>query len=119
MLFPRQSQKGFRTGPGRGQEQGHATDENLDPLPTLDNALGVQDAVARLIAEVYAGKVHPRIASVLAPLMNLQQRAIEATNLERRLARVEELLADKDELNSTGGAPGANVIQHRKPPRKA
>ena len=50
--------------------------------------------------------------------MNPQQRAIEATNLERRLARVEELLADKDELNSTGGAPGANVIQHRKPPRE-
>ena len=51
--------------------------------------------------------------------MNPQQRVIEATNLEQRLARVEELLADKDELNSTGGGPGANVIQHRKPPRKA
>lgn len=74
--------------------------------------------VARLIVEVEVHP-HPRTRCWAGPLMNLQLRAIETTNLERRLARVEELLADKDELNSTGGAPGADVIQHRKPPRKA
>jgi hypothetical protein len=118
-FFHANPNKASELGRVGGRSKRHAADENLDPLPTLDDALGVRDAVARLIAEVYAGKVHPRIAAGLAPLMNLQLRAIETTNLERRLARVEELLADKDELNGTGGAPGADVIQHRKPPRKA
>jgi transposase len=46
----------------------HAAGENADPLPTLDNTMAVRDTVARLIADVYGGKVHPRIAAGLAPL---------------------------------------------------
>jgi len=38
-----------------------------EPLPNLDNAIAVRDAVARLIADIYAGKLHPRIAAGLAP----------------------------------------------------
>jgi hypothetical protein len=102
---------------GRGKR--HTAGENPDPLPTLDNALAVRDLGARLIADIYAGKIHPRIAAGLAPLMNLQLRAIETTDLERRLAKVEELLAEKDELNGDGGAPGSDVSRLRKPPRKA
>lgn len=53
----------------------------------------MQDAVEKLIADVYAGKLPPRVAAGLAPLLNLQLRAVEATNLERRLEKVEKLLA--------------------------
>jgi hypothetical protein len=60
----------------------------------LDNALAVRDTVARLIADVYAGKLNPRVAAGLAPLLNLQLRAVEATDLEQRLERVETLLAN-------------------------
>ena len=70
-----------------GRSNRHAAGENADPLPTLDNVIAVRDTVARLIADVYAGKLHPRIAAGLAPLLNLQMRAIEITeiaNLERR-----------------------------------
>jgi hypothetical protein len=80
-----------------GRSNRHAAGENADPLPTLDNALAVRDAVARLIADVYAGKIHPRIASGLAPLFNLQMRAIETTDFERRLARLEKLSAETAE----------------------
>jgi hypothetical protein len=52
--------------------------------------------VARLIADVYGGKIHPRIAAGLAPLLNLQLRAIETTDLERRVALLEKLLAEAD-----------------------
>ena len=52
-----------------------------------------RDVVAKLIADVYAGKLHPRVAAGLAPLLNLQLRTIEATDLERRLEKVEKLLA--------------------------
>jgi hypothetical protein len=63
----------------------------------LDNVIAVRDTVARLIADVYAGKVHPRIAAGLAPLLSLQMRAIEITeiaNLERRVAELEKLSAE-------------------------
>ena len=73
--------------------------ESADPLPTLDNALVVRDTVARLIADVYAGKIHPRIGAGLASLLNLQLRAIETTDWERRLAAVERQLA-KAEMES-------------------
>ena len=103
---------------GRGKAHA-AGSENLDPLPTLDNALALRDTLARLIEEVYAGKIPPRIAAGLAPLMNLQLRAIETTDLDRRLANVEKLLAEKDELSGRGGAAESDVSHRRKPPRKA
>jgi hypothetical protein len=40
----------------------------------------------------YAGRLHPRVAGGLAPLLNLQMRAIETTDPERRLAKLEKLL---------------------------
>jgi hypothetical protein len=46
----------------------------LDPLPNLDNAMAIRDTVARLISDVCAGKLHPRIAAGLAPLMHHQTR---------------------------------------------
>jgi hypothetical protein len=66
---------------------------NPYPLPKLDKVSAVQDAVEKLIADVYAGKLQPRVAAGLAPLLNLQLRTIEATDLERRLEQLEKLLA--------------------------
>jgi hypothetical protein len=50
------------------------------------------DAVTRLITDVYAGKLHPRIATGLGPLMHLQLRVLEKTDFEQRLARIEKQL---------------------------
>ena len=53
--------------------------------------------MARLIADVYAGRIHPRIAAGLGPLMNLQLRAIETVDFERRIAQLEkQVTADFD-----------------------
>jgi hypothetical protein len=79
---------------GRGNR--HVAAENADPLPRLDTALAVRDTVGRLIADVYGGKINPRIAAGLAPLLNLQMRAIETTDLERRLVELEKAMAAKD-----------------------
>jgi hypothetical protein len=94
----------FHSSPNKASELGriggrskhHPAVESADPLPKLDNAIAVRDAVAQLIADVYAGKLHTRVAAGLAPLLNLQLRAIETTELERfarRLAEVEKQLA--------------------------
>jgi hypothetical protein len=69
----------------------------VDPLPTLDNAIAVRDTVDRLIVDVRAGRTHPRIATCLAQLLNLQLRALERTeiaDLERRLAKLENPSAE-------------------------
>ena len=73
----------------------------------MDNAIAVRDAVARLIADVYAGRLHPRIAAGLAPLMNLQLRAIETANIEQRLTKLEKRLAEVDgALDENTKVPG-------------
>jgi hypothetical protein len=56
----------------------------------LDSAVALRDIAGRLIADVIAGKVHPRIAAVLPPLMNLQLQAINIADLEQRLAKLEQ-----------------------------
>jgi hypothetical protein len=76
-----------------GRKNSRPPAEVADPLPKLDKVSAVRDAVEKLIADVYAGKLHPRVAAGLAPLLNLQLRALEATELERRIAKVEKLLA--------------------------
>ena len=83
------------------EERGSFPAENPDPLPKLDKVSAVRDAVEKLINEVYAGKLHPRVVAGLAPLLNLQLRALEATDLERRIAEVEKLLA-RAEADSRG-----------------
>jgi len=60
-----------------GRSKGHAAAE-IDPLPLLDNALAVRDSLARIINDVHAGKLQPRVAASLVGLLNLQLRAIEA-----------------------------------------
>jgi hypothetical protein len=74
-----------------GKKNGHPPIP-AEPLPNLDNATALRDTVARLIADVYSGRIHPRIAAGLAPLMHLQIRLLETTELEQRLAEVERQL---------------------------
>jgi hypothetical protein len=104
----------FHSNPDKASELGRiggrskrkAVAEDVDPLPKLETASAVRDALAQLIADVYAGKLEPRIASGLAPLISLQLRAIEAADVDVRLAKIEKQLAEKDQANeSLEGVP--------------
>jgi len=94
----------FHANPNKASELGRIggkskhspAEESAHQLPRLETAIAVRDAVAQLIVDVYAGKLHPRVAAGLAPLLNLQLRAIETTDLERRLAKLEKLLAETE-----------------------
>jgi general stress protein YciG len=81
--------KASELGRKGGRQNRHTAGNSGDPLPTLDNAQAVLDTLARLISDVYSGKIHPRIASSLAPLLNLQLRAIEIRNVVQVLENVE------------------------------
>jgi hypothetical protein len=102
----------FHANPNKASELGRiggrskrpSAAEPVDPLPKLETAIAVRDALAQLIADLHAGRLNPRIASGLAPLLSLQMRAIETTDLERRVAKMEELLA-KSENRSGGHSP--------------
>ena len=98
--------KAWELGRIGGKSKRSAASESVDPLPKLETAMAVRDAVAQLIADVYAGKLHPRVAAGLAPLLNLQLRAIETTGLERRMAKLEKLLAETQAEEGLGKEPG-------------
>ena len=74
-----------------GKKNGHLR-VGLEPRPHLDNAMAIRDTVNRLISDVYEGKLHPRIAAGLAPLMHLQLPVVEKTGTERRLTKLERLV---------------------------
>jgi hypothetical protein len=102
----------FHANPNKASELGRiggrskrpTVPENAEPLPALDSVVAVRDAVDRLIADVYAGKLHPKIAAGLAPLLQLQLRALDATETEGRLSRLERLVAKREQRSKgTGG----------------
>ena len=62
------------------------------PPLALECATAVRDTVARLIADLYAGKLHPRVAAGLGPLLHLLLRAIGKTDVERGVADIEAQL---------------------------
>ena len=80
------------------------------PLPTLDTVTAVRDAVKQLISDVYAGKLHPRTAAGLAPLLQLQLRAIEKTDFEQRLAKLEKQLVRLKENRERAEAPRDVIV---------
>jgi len=95
----------FHANPNKAAELGriggkanrHVSDATRDPLPDLKSIAALREMVSRLITEVYAGQLHPRIAAGLAPLINLQLRVVESA-LEDQLAGVEKRL---DELTKS------------------
>jgi hypothetical protein len=112
-FFHANPKKASELGRMGGRSNRHAAGENADPLPTLDTALAVRDTVARLIADVYAGRINPRIAAGLAPLLNLQLRAIETTDVERRLAKLEKLSAEAENRPEPTASPPPTAIKEK------
>ena len=72
----------------------HTAVVNTEPLPTLDSAMAVRDAVNQLFNDVCSGKVDPKTASGLASLLTLQLRAIGTADLERSVAELQKQLAE-------------------------
>jgi hypothetical protein len=97
-----------------GRSKRHVAAESGDPLPTLDNTVAVRDTVARLIDDVYTGKLRPGVATGLAPLMNLLLRAIETASLERRVAELEKLLLKQREILEDYETAGSRAGQRPK-----
>jgi len=85
-----------------GREKGQARAEAAAPLPTLDSTAAVRDTVARLIENLHSGKLHPKMDSGFSSLLSLQLRALETSDLERRLIKLEQLVAKVVEAAKKG-----------------
>jgi len=101
----------FHTDPKRASALGriggwnrHGVPDSAATLPTLETAIDLQKANAQLITDVYAGRIHPRIAIGLASLLNLQLRIIETSDHERRILALERFCveADRKEMEEGG-----------------
>ena len=108
----------FHANPNNASELGRIGGRSNRPLAgvnpeapplALESATAVRETVARLIADLYAGKLHPRVAAGLGPLLNIQLRAIEKTDVERRIDEIEaqlrKLTLDLEKNNQQRKAP--------------
>ena len=105
----------FHANPNKASELGRIggrskrhSPECSDPLPALDTATAVREAAARFIADLYSGKLHPSVAGGLATLLNLQLRAIESTDLEGKIAKLQRILAETED-KSSGASPNVGL----------
>ena len=76
-----------------GRKNRHVVENAARPLPELDNITGVRDALAVMIEDVHANRMHPRTAAGLAPLVNSLIRALEPAELEQRIKKLESEVA--------------------------
>ena len=84
-----------RLGQAGGRKNRHVVSDALRPLPQIDSISAVRTAVAQMIDDVYAKRLHPRTAAGLAPLFNTMLRILSAEEMERK---VKELQKQVDEL---------------------
>jgi hypothetical protein len=89
-FFHANPNKAVELGRIGGRRKRRAAAESGEPLPTLDNAIAVRNAGARLYADALAGRVPHRVAASLAPLLNLLLHVIKTADLEPRLAKLEQ-----------------------------
>lgn len=75
-----------------GRKNRGSIGRSTDCLPKLDSVISVRDLLARLIPEVYAGAIPPKVAMAMMTLLNLQLRAMEKTDIEHRIGELEQQL---------------------------
>jgi hypothetical protein len=109
----------FHANPNKASEMGriggkarHVVSLNdFESVPGLDTVKALGEFTARLIRDVGAGKVKPRIASGIAPLLNLQLRLREVkeyeameelrkkiSSLEQQLSNTQRILDGKSSM---------------------
>ena len=80
------------------------------PLPLLNSAVSIQAAIGQLIADVHSGKLHPRIAAAIAPLVNLLIRVRTTVELEGRIDELLDILDKQGKTSSTESYAGASTV---------
>ncbi len=88
-----------------GRRNRHFIEDTARPLPTLDSITNIRNAIGSIIEDIYAGRVHPRKAAAMAPLLGVLLRASGA-ELEQRIGTLEAQVAALAE--NSGNESGTN-----------
>jgi hypothetical protein len=97
----------FHANPNKASELGRVggrkrrilASESSESVPIPNSVKELRDLTAQLIRDVYAGRLHPRVATGLAALLNLQVRVLELKRLEeftvlqQRVQQLEKLVS--------------------------
>ncbi len=84
---------------GGSRSKRHAASENADPLPPLDNVIGVKARLESMVDDLHSRRLDPRVATAMVSVLTLQMRVIEVTDIGRK---VEELWVDKAKKDAAG-----------------
>src|SRR6266478_6639932 len=80
-----------------GQKNRHYVDADEVRFPPPSTPEDIKNMLSQVMVDVHTGKLHPRIASTLAYLSGPLLKAIESTDVQQRLARLEKELQPKAE----------------------
>jgi len=105
-----------RLGREGGRGNRHVSERNTTPLPPLDSITGVANANAQMIGDLYAGRLEPKIATALAPLLTLQLRALGAEEQEEKFVKLEQQIK---KLNEKIKRRSAGELKETKEPSPA
>lgn len=75
-----------------GGRKSHCRPTDSGSLPILANSQQMCEVLPRLFGEIYAGQLSPRTATALLGVLNLQFRAIELADVQRRLDAIERVV---------------------------
>jgi hypothetical protein len=81
----------------------------------LDTLIAVQETISQVIGEVRAGKLDPKVAASITPLLHLQWQVLEVTTALRRVAELEEIL----DANQEAEQPLTEVLKTKAPAEPA
>ena len=76
-----------------GRRNRHFIEDSARPLPALDSVTNIRIAVGSILEDIYTGRVHPRKAAAMAPLLGVLLRATSGVELEQRIQKLEGRLA--------------------------
>lgn len=89
-FFHSDPRKASELGRIDGSKKGARGVESAEALAAVETATDLKNLVARLITVVSTGKVNPRTATGLVPLLGLQLRTIEVVDLDVRVKKLEQ-----------------------------
>ena len=89
-----------RTG---GRKNRHVLEGAERPLPSMDTLGGLRAAIAQLVIDVYEGRVDPRRAAGMTPLLKTLLRVSEAEEMEARMATLEKQVEELQNGPSESG----------------
>lgn len=68
-----------------------AEPDSIAPLEIPESAIEIKATLAKAVAEIYRGRLDVKVGTAMAYCCNVLLRAIETSELEQRIARLEEL----------------------------